>query len=143
MQERLYIDANVVIDFIEKSDRHLMILFAEAEARAVGLVTSELTLAEVIVQPLQRSEAWRVHVFEELLADRKLIEMLPIDRTILRRSAELRASIGGTTPDSIHVATALAAECDAIVSSDRRLKMPKPLHRLSPADLPQRPGAPS
>ncbi|MBC8129374.1 MAG: type II toxin-antitoxin system VapC family toxin [Rhizobiaceae bacterium] len=141
MVELIYIDSNVVIDFIEKDDRNLAILFAEAEDGVHRLMTSELTLAGVLVQPLQRKDVLRIELFETLLADRKLIETYAINRKILRRSAELRATLGGKTPDSIHVATAIAADCSVIVSSDRRLKVPEPLQRLSSADLQGRSGA--
>jgi hypothetical protein len=60
--------------------------------------------------------------------------VVPIDRTILFQSANFRAVSGTQTPDSIHVATAMATHCDLFISSDKRLKMPDSILRLSVED---------
>ncbi len=50
--------------------------------------------------------------------------MLSVERAILIEAAHLQARLGLRLPDAIHVATAVAAGCDVLLSNDRRLKVP-------------------
>ena len=53
-----------------------------------------------------------------------------IDRAVLRRSAEIRATLGNKGADAIHIATALLADCSILLSSDQRLRLPSSLTQI-------------
>lgn len=119
-----YLDANAIIRFIESEDDGLLHLFKQAAASVIRLVTSEFTLAEVLVVPLKAGNKQLVRIYEDLMTEGALLDVRPVGRDVLRRSADIRANLGNKGPDAIHVATALAADCAYFVSSDRRLKLP-------------------
>lgn len=50
--------------------------------------------------------------------------MLPVNRGILVEAARIRASSGPQLrlPDAIHIATAHATTCQAVITNDKRLK---------------------
>ena len=71
---------------------------------------------------LDREDA--VAAYTELLTPSDRLAVLPVDRAILVEAARQRAALGMHMPDAIHVATALAADCDLFLTNDRRLRMP-------------------
>ena len=131
---RVYLDANAVIRFIESAETAIGFVFDRARIGAARIFTSELTLAEVLVAPLRNGELEIVAAYEEFLRGDDLMRVVPIDRDILIRSANFRAMSGTKTPDSIHIATAVTMQCDVLISSDRRLRMPDGILRLSIED---------
>jgi predicted nucleic acid-binding protein len=125
-----YLDANAVIRFVESEDDGLLFLFEQAAAGLLQLVTSELTLAEVLVGPLKDGDQKLANIYEEFLASGEALEIRPVDRSVLRGSAEIRATLGNKGPDAIHIATALLTECSLFSSSDRRLRLPANLKQI-------------
>lgn len=131
MSRLFYCDTNVFIQFGERSDLDLQSFVSRVAASDSRLVTSEITLAEVLVKPKQQRRFDLVDFYERLLVTRPLLEVVPVSRPILRLSADLRADGGATKlPDAIHVATAVESACDWIVSSDERLRVPSPLKHI-------------
>ncbi|QNM98818.1 type II toxin-antitoxin system VapC family toxin [Chitinimonas koreensis] len=125
-------DANVVIYLIEAFpeyyERVEAVLRAVVAADAV-LVSSELTLAEVLVQPLRQEQAAIAQAYDAFLTGGE-VELVPIDRTILRQAAALRAETRMKLPDALHIASAVASWCSWVVSHDVGLRLPAGLMRL-------------
>ncbi|MDR3474997.1 MAG: PIN domain-containing protein [Devosia sp.] len=71
-----------------------------------------------------------VDLFESVLSGDGKIRCIPIDRAILRSSARLKSRARLKLADSIHVATALAADARRFLSNDL------PLLRLLPPRWP-------
>ncbi len=61
--------------------------------------------------------------------------MLPIDIAIADRAAALRAAYALRTPDTLQLAAALEAGCEAFLTNDRRLGRVQDLHVLVLDDL--------
>lgn len=130
--QRLYLDANAFIQMIEGADEsHSLHVFGDAAKGFIELYTSEFTLAELLVIPLRGHNNRLVVIYEELFASDKLLSVVPVDRSVLRHSAEVRATFGNKAADAIHIATALACDCPVFVSDDLRIKLPVELRRLS------------
>jgi predicted nucleic acid-binding protein len=122
---RVYLDANVLIAAFEatgaRSDHAWWILDA-IEAGEFVAVTSELTLAEVLVRPLQEGDDELARRYQEIVAPSSSIEVPVVDRRVLVEAAILRTmSRSLRLPDAIHVATARLAGCRHIISDDRRI----------------------
>ena len=124
---RAYLDTNVIIRFVDDEDSGLRFLFEQAAEGSFELVTSDMTLAEVLVTLLKDGDARLVSVYEALLGGDEALRMVPVSRAVLPRSAKIRASLGNKGADAIHIATALEETCSSFVSSDLRLRLPREL----------------
>jgi predicted nucleic acid-binding protein len=125
---RLYIDTNVFIYFVEGHPLHLQALdqlFGMIDAGDVQAHTSDLALAELLVRPFREQRADVVAVYDELLGPGSNLRLWPVTRDILRRSAQVRGSVGNRLPDAIHLATAMAARADFFLTADARLRVPE------------------
>jgi predicted nucleic acid-binding protein len=90
-------------------------------------VTSELTMLEVLVIPLRRGDPHEEERCRQILAPRSWLRLIPVSMVILEKAAHLRAaSVGLRTPDAIHLATAIAASCEAFLTNDRRMRPTAP-----------------
>ena len=121
---RIYLDANAIISSVEGGLDALTFLIELAAKNVVHLCTSEFTLAEVLVGPLKQSQPGLVSLYEEMLVSDDYLSVFPVDRQILRGSADVRATTANKGADAIHLATALHSACTVFVSSDKRIRMP-------------------
>ena len=136
--DRLYLDTNVLIHFVEGHAEFagiLQDLFVAIDEHAVNAVTSELALTEVMIKPIANSRPDVAATYARLLAPGSAIDVRPLDRATLLRAAELRAQFGGRTFDALHVAAAELAGCDYLISEDRRLAVPPPLQHVRLSEL--------
>lgn len=118
------IDTAVFIYFIEEEPRflrHVLPLFIEADEGRRELVTSVLTLLEVLVVPYRAGNRALAERYELLLTRSRGIRLVEATRDLLRAAAQLRAATGVRTPDALQLASALAAGCRTFVTNDRRL----------------------
>lgn len=117
----IYLDTDAVIYSVEKIRPYyelLLPLWSAAVTGDVRLIGSELLLLEFLVKPIREQYHLLENIFRQLLTDTEFV-LLPITRSILEEAAHLRAITGVTTPDSIHAATAMAANCASFLSNDR------------------------
>jgi predicted nucleic acid-binding protein len=118
------IDTSIFIYFIEETPRYVSTidpLFAGATEGKFNLVTSALTLMEVLVVPYRTRNDVLAQRYEALLTRSRGVRVIDITRDDLRVAAQLRSSIAVTTPDALQLAAALGAKCTAFVTNDRRL----------------------
>lgn len=121
---RTGIDTSLFIYFMEEDPRFLPMvepLFAEADAGARELVTSALTLLEVLVVPYRAGDRSLAHRYEQLLTGSRGIRVIDLSRDQLRDAAQLRAATGVKTPDALQLAAAIGSGCSAFVTNDRRI----------------------
>lgn len=127
LRRTVYLDTNVFIYAVEGYQPVQAVvdeLFAGLEQGHFAGVTSELTLAEVLVKPLELGLGNVVSAYTDLLQPSEHLAVVPVGRTILVEAARQRALLGIRLPDAIHVATALDAGCDVFLTNDRRLRLP-------------------
>jgi len=134
MAQNVYLDANFIIRLVESEDDGVLSVVERASVGILTLFTSELTLAEVLFGPLRSVDADLAREYEGLFADTEYLEVRAVDRAILTSSARLRATLGNKLLDSIHVATALGEACTVFLSSDRRIRLPDGMMRISVED---------
>src|SRR5258705_1487263 len=121
---RVGADTSIFIYFIEEHPRFLPLvepLFREVSAGRKELVTSALTLLEVLVVPYRSGDHLLAGRYEALLTQSRGVHVADISRDHLRAAAELRAATGVKTPDSLQVVAALAGGCTAFLSNYRDL----------------------
>ncbi len=124
MTERRYWDSDCFLGWLQnetgKADKCAAVL-ALAEKGEVEIVTSTLTLAEVLMlrgrEALPRNRGSTVAA----LFNRKNIETVDVTRRIAEAGRELVWEHGIHPKDAIHVATALAAGATVLNTFDRGL----------------------
>ncbi len=118
------VDTAIFIYYIEEDSRYISIIepiFEAADAGRIEIVTSALTLLEVLVVPYRAGNVALAERYEAVLSRGRGIRMVDLGRDQLRRAAQLRAATGVATPDALQLAAALAAKCSTFVTNDRRL----------------------
>lgn len=114
------LDADVLIAFLDASDaQHHSAVDVLRPRLAAGeqLLIAASVYAEILVRPLQRGSDHTVDAFINAIG----AKIVPIDRDIARRAAQLRGSHRALRlPDAISLATALVAGAE-FVTLDRRL----------------------
>lgn len=121
------LDTAIFIYFIEEHPEYLPVILPLFEAADQGrrtLVTSALTLLEVLVVPYRRLDARLAQRYETLLTRARGVRIVDITRDQLRLAGQLRAVDGIRTPDAVQLACAVANGCKAFVTNDRRLPEP-------------------
>ena len=97
------VDTAIFIYFIEEHPQFLPLLeplFREVDEGRRALVTSALTLLEVLVVPYRSGDHLLAGHYEALLTQSRGVQVAEISRDHLRAAAQLRAATGVKTPDS-------------------------------------------
>jgi predicted nucleic acid-binding protein len=119
--QRVYLDTNIFIYAYEAHPSYVHVLtrlFEAIERGDVRAVTSELSLAEVLVMPIKNKNRSAQKAYRQALQNSANLVVHPINRDILAEAARLRATSQLTLPDAIHVTTARAARCYFVVTND-------------------------
>jgi predicted nucleic acid-binding protein len=118
------IDTAIFIYFIEEDPQYLPLivpLFEDADGGRRELVTSAVTLLEVLVVPYRLGDVQLAEHYELLLTQGRGIRTVDVTRDQLRAAAQLRAATGVKTPDALQMVAALGAGCRAFLTNDRGL----------------------
>jgi predicted nucleic acid-binding protein len=118
------IDTPIVIYFVERNERYadaIRPLFEEADRGDRRLVTSAITLLEVLVVPYRAGDATMARRYERFLGGSRGLTLVDLERPVLRAAAHLRATRGIRTPDAIQLAAGLSEQCTSFLTNDRRL----------------------
>jgi predicted nucleic acid-binding protein len=118
------LDTAIFIYLIEEHPQFLPLvlpLFEEADSARRELVTSALTLLEVLVVPYKARNVALAERYELLLTRSRGIRLIDLSRNQLRSAAEFRAATGVKTPDALQFVAALGAGCRTFLTNDRRL----------------------
>ncbi|PYE47035.1 putative nucleic acid-binding protein [Rhizobium sp. PP-F2F-G20b] len=131
---RIYLDTSAFIFAVEEmSDRSDLInaLFdACANLAAPRLVTSELTLAEVLVKPYRDANDTLIQSYEDLLRHSPALVVQPVVRRTLKYAAFLRTRNRMKLPDAVHLSTAVGSRCTHLLTADDGLRRCRPANHL-------------
>jgi len=94
-------------------------LIERAESGALELITSTLTLTEVLSLPLEQNAETTVSAYRSILLQSPYLHLRPIDVEVAERAAYLRALYRLKTPDALQIAIACQGGCDSATSSQR------------------------
>jgi len=116
------LDTAIFIYYLEEHPRYLPLvepIFAEIDAERLAGVTSAVTLLETLVVPYRRGEAVLARRYEDLLTRSRGLQLVDLERPLLRATAQLRAVTRVRTPDALQLTAALTHACTAFVTNDR------------------------
>jgi predicted nucleic acid-binding protein len=122
------LDTAPLIYFIEENPSHISKLqpfFEAAERGEFRLVTSVVTLIEVLVQPLRSGRADVADEYRDILLRSTSLTTVPLTKEIADEAARLRAFNNLRTPDAIHLGTAIQSGASWFLTNDAGLpKLP-------------------
>lgn len=133
------LDTVIFIYWIEESPAYLSRiepLFHAVDRGEVEIVTSAITLLEVLVVPYRTGKVALAERYEQLLTRAEHLRLVDIDRQQLRAAAQLRALHGIRTPDAFQLAAGLATRSTTLITNDRRLPSVPGLDVVQLRDLP-------
>ena len=120
---RIFWDTNIFIYLMEGSGEHHNMaqkLLDRMFARRDELITSTMTLGELLVKPLEANMPLLAQRYEALLGSRG-VSVVSFDRDAARIYAKLRIDRTIRPPDAIQLACAAAAVTNLFVTNDARL----------------------
>jgi predicted nucleic acid-binding protein len=118
------LDTALFIYYIEEHPGLLPLLdpvFRSADEGTRQLVTSAVTLLEVLVVPYRLGNRVLAARYETLLTRSRGVRVVDVTRDQLRAAAQLRAVTGARVPDALQLVAALTAGCTTFLTNDRRL----------------------
>ena len=117
---RVFWDTNIFVYLLEGGPNAARVkdLRARMLERGDELVTSALTLGELLVKPYEQGE---VAVRDHLTILRSIATIVPFDAFCAPRYATIRQDRTIKAPDAIQLACAAAAEVDLFITNDDRL----------------------
>ncbi len=118
------LDTTPLIYFIEENPVYLGTIepFFEAVDRGeFSVVTSVVTLLEVLVHPFRRGDIQLAHQYRDILLNTDGLTTVSVSHAIAEEAARLRAAHNIRTPDAIQMATALCEGALFFLTNDARL----------------------
>lgn len=120
---RIFWDTNLFIYLFEhygEFSKRVEKLRRSMLARGDQLLTSALTLGEILVKPLERGDRDLSLKYEQAIT--ASAQVLPFDTKAARVYAQLRRDRSIRAPDAIQLACAAAANVDLFITNDGRLQ---------------------
>ena len=124
----LAVDTTIFIYFIEKNPKYFDLLETifkrcNSQEKPFKLVTSMITLIEVLTKPLKEKRKDIVEKYKGSILNSDNVFPIIVDKNISEKTAELRSKYGFLrTPDAIQLATGIISEADYFISNDKKLK---------------------
>lgn len=118
------LDTAPLIYFIEQNEVYLELVrgfFDAMSHNEFQVVTSTLTLTEVLVHPLRSGNTELAQQYRDIILDQETLITLPVSVEIAEIAAHLRATQNLRTPDAIQIATALQGGATFFLTNDIRL----------------------
>ena len=116
----VYHDANGLIYSVERVEPYRTLLeplWEAAQDGTVTIVSSPILIIEALVKPLRDGNMEIEMQYRELF-QANAVRFLDASYPVFEDAARLRPTARLTTPDAIHAATALRADCSLFVTND-------------------------
>ena len=118
------LDTGPLIYYIEEHPAFLAKIkpfFEAAERNEFRIVTSYVTLIEVLVHPLREGRPELAREYRNILLQSPVLSAIPLDEGIAEEAAGLRARHNIRTPDAIQLATAIRGGASWFLTNDAEL----------------------
>lgn len=118
------LDTAPLIYFIEEHPTYLPLVrpfFEGLDRGDFQVVTSTVTLLEVLVQPLRSGDTALQRRYRDILLDAEGLSVVAVSPQIAEEAARARATYNLSPPDAIQLATAIVTGAAALLTNDVRL----------------------
>lgn len=123
--QRLYIETAPLIYYVEEHPTYVArmdAIIATLEKASIVAISSVIILTEVLPQPIKLGNTLLEEEYHNILLHSDGFMLLSVIAQIAETAADLRARYNLRTPDALHVATAMVAHCDALLTNDAGFK---------------------
>jgi uncharacterized protein len=114
--QRVYLDACMVIHLVEGNSHQQQILKRALLGKMV--FSSELVRLESRIKVLRENQNSFLMVYEHFFKD---CQMIDLNKIVFEQATDLRVTHNLKTPDALHLAAALTANCDQFWTNDQQL----------------------
>lgn len=118
------LDTAPLIYFIEQNELYLELVRTFFGAMSRGefqVVTSTLTLTEVLVHPLRSGNIELANQYRDIVLDQENLITVSVSVELAEVAAQLRATQNLRTPDAIQIAASIQAGATFFLTNDARL----------------------
>ncbi len=136
--ELVGLDTAPLIYFIEEHPTYLesvRYFFQAVDRGDFKVITSTVTLLEVLVQPLRQNNTDLANEYRDILLNSVNLRTVGISESVAEQAARLRAEHNIRTPDAIQLASAIEEGASFFVTNDSRLPELPSLNLLILDDL--------
>ena len=119
---RVFWDTNIFIYLFEdegENGEQVVAILERMRARGDQLVTSSLTLGEILVKPLRDGATTVASHYENVIQSQA--QVIAFNADAARLFAEIRRDRSINAPDAVQLACAATAETDLFITNDERL----------------------
>jgi len=130
---RVCIDTAPIIYFIEGCNKYLATvksIFRKLMREIIEMITSTITLLEVLVQPFKAKNITLAEKERNILLNNKGLITFEISHQVSELAAKLKAKYGIKTPDAIQIAVGIINRADVFLTNDSALKKVKDIKIL-------------
>jgi predicted nucleic acid-binding protein len=132
----VYFDTNIFIYLFEGSATfHSQILELQSlvEHQEITVISCDLVYSELLPPIVHDTGAMQTLL--NFLNDSAAFTIVPVNRETFIHAGILRGETGMKTPDALHVASAMQAECDFFLTNDKKLQTPDKLEKIIISDF--------
>ena len=134
----IYLDANVLIYFIERADQlqeKVAVVIAYAVENNIPLFVSEIGIAECLYGTYKNGREPLSAQYQELFYEIALFNVIATDGRKLIAAAKIGAEKGLKLVDAAHFHAAMEAACDLFLTNDSRFRSSHNVEVIRLADL--------
>lgn len=134
----IYLDANALIYFIERSDdlqAKVGGVIAHAVENNIPLFVSEIGIAECLYGTYKNGRESLTSEYQELFYEIALFQILPTDGPKLIAAAKIGAEKRLKLVDAVHFHSAIDAGCDLFLTNDTRFSSSHDVEVIGLTDL--------
>jgi predicted nucleic acid-binding protein len=138
------LDTAPLIYFIEQHPNYTGVVnpfFEALEHRELRVVTSTITLLEVLVAPMKQNDAQLAAKYRNVLLKTRDLSLISLTQSIAEEAARLRAVYRLHMADAIEIATALNSRAAFFLTNDKRLSSVSGIEVLVLDELKAQPNA--
>ena len=132
------IDTNVFIYLFEDHARFGEVaefIVDEAASGVFSAVVTPITIAELIVKPLEAGRRDIADQYRSALAHMRNVALIDLPSQVGEMAGALRAEYGLPLPDMLQAATALLSAKPIVITNDAALRRIKELHVVSLSEI--------
>jgi predicted nucleic acid-binding protein len=118
------LDTAPLIYFVEENPDYTALVdpfFEALDRREFRVVSSVITLTEVLVYPMRAGNISLVQQYRDILLDQENVTTVSVSPQIAELAAQIRATYNLRTPDAIQLATAIEEGATFFLTNDDRL----------------------